>query len=211
SLPSRHSEQIEVGWKSLWRDGRLASDVALYRLDQRNMISADQGTPLNNFDFTVDGSGRSQGLEMSLTGELTDRVSVRAAYAFTHARVRANSLLAGKVVPNVAAHAGSVWAQYRWTPVAEGADSQSLSAVGIYAQSDRFADRANTVTLPGYARLDLTQTWRKPLAGRQSVEVQLALRNALDKAYFVSSHLHVARWVTPAQGRNLMLSALYRF
>ncbi|MDO9403906.1 MAG: TonB-dependent siderophore receptor [Polaromonas sp.] len=211
SLPSRRSKQIEAGWKALWRDAALTSDIALYRLDQTHMISADQSTPFNNFDFTVDGSGRSQGVEMSLAGELTERVSVRAAYAYTHARVLANSLLAGKAVPNVATHAGSVWAQYRWTPAAGGAALQSLTGIGIYAQGDRFADRANTVTLPGYARLDVTQTWRQPLAGGQSLEVQLALRNALDKAYFVSSHLHVARWVMPAQGRNLMLSALYKF
>ena len=75
----------------------------------------------------------------------------------------------------------------------------------------RYADRANTVTLPGYARLDLTQTWKKPLGGGQSVEVQLAVRNLTDKAYYVSSHLHVARWVTRAQGRSVQLSTLYRF
>ncbi|RYX97762.1 MAG: TonB-dependent siderophore receptor [Comamonadaceae bacterium] len=211
SLPSRRSAQVELGWKSLWNGGALTSDVALYRLDQTNMISADQSTPLNNFDFTVDGSGRSQGVEASLAGDLTDRLSVRAAYAYTHAHVGANSLLSGNIVPNVAAHSGSAWLQYRWSSPAFTPDVQWLTGAGVYAQSDRYADRANTVTLPGYARLDLTQTWRRPLGDGKSVEVQLALRNALDKAYFVSSHLHVARWVTPAQGRNLQLSALYRF
>lgn len=208
SLPSRHSRQVELGWKSLWRGGQLASEVALYQLDQRNMISTDDSTPLNSFDFTVDGSGRSRGLESSLTGNLTGRLSVRAAYAWTQARVLANSLLAGKAVPNVAAHSASLWGQYRW-PDAGGL--QWTTGAGLYAQGKRFADRANTVTLPGYARLDLTQTWEKQLGQARSLEVQLALRNALDKAYFVSSHLHVARWVTPAQGRNLMLSAMYRF
>ena len=43
------------------------------------------------------------------------------------------------------------------------------------------------------------------------MELQLALRNLTDKAYYVSSHLHVARWVTPAQGRSVQLSALYSF
>ena len=208
SLPSRESRQLELGWKSLWREGALTSELAVFQLDQTHLISADDSTPLNNFDFTVDGSGRSRGLEASLTGELTSRLSVRAAYAWTHARVVANSLLAGKTVPNVAAHSFNLWGQYRWP---DAAGMQWLTGAGLYAQSERYADRANTVTLPGYARLDLTQTWRKQLAQGRSVEVQLALRNALDKAYFVSSHLHVARWVTPAQGRNLMLSALYRF
>ncbi len=168
------------------------------------MISSDESTPLNIFDFTVDGTGRSQGLEASLTGELTDRVSVRAAYAYTQAKVLNNSLLAGTTVPNVAPHTLSLWADYKW-------DAQWLTGAGVYAQSARFADRANTVVLPGYARFDLTQTWKKSLGSGQSLELQLALRNVFDKAYYVSSHLHVARWVTPAQGRNLLLSANYRF
>lgn len=208
SLPSRTSRQLEVGWKSLWQNGRLTSDVALYQLNQSNMISSDQSTPLNTFDFTVDGSGRSQGLEASLTGAITERLSVRAAYAYTHAKVLNNSLLSGTTVPNVAKHALSVWGQYNWNI---SSDIQWITGAGVYAQSDRFADRANTVTLPGYVRADLTQTWRRPLGAGQSLEVQLALRNAFDKAYFVSSHLHVARWVTPAQGRNVQLSVQYRF
>lgn len=208
SLPSRRSRQVEVGWKSLWQGGALASDVALFQLDQRHMISADQSTPANAFDFTVDGTGRSRGLEASLTGQIAERLSVRAAYAYTRAVVLANSLLAGKTAPNVAPHALSLWGEYRW---AAGSDAQWTTGAGVYAQSARYADRANTVVLPGYARQDLTQTWKKPLGGGQAVEVQLALRNLTDKAYYVSSHLHVARWVTPAQGRNVRLSALYTF
>lgn len=208
SLPSRRSRQLEVGWKSLWQDGRLASDLAVFQLDQSNMISADQSTPQNAFDFTVDGTGRSRGLEGSLTGEVSERMTVRAAYAYTHAQVLSNSLLAGKTAPNVAPHALSLWGEYQW---GMSSDAKWVTGAGVYVQSARYADRANTVTLPGYARLDLTQTWKKPLGGGQSVEVQLAVRNLTDKAYYVSSHLHVARWVTPAQGRNVRLSTSYRF
>ena len=208
SLPSRRAAQVELGWKSLWQGGKLVSDVALYRLDQRNMISADQSTPLNNFDFTVDGSGRSQGLEASLTGEVTTRLSVRAAYAYTHARVRENSVYAGFTVPNVAAQTLSLWGEYQW---AVASDVQWRTGLGLYAQGARFADRANTVVLPGYARVDLSHSWRMPLAAGQSLEVQLAVRNLLDKVYFVSSHLHVTNWITPGQGRNLALSARYSF
>lgn len=208
SLASRRSRQFEVGWKSLWRDARLTSEVALFRLDQRNMISADQSTPLINFDFTLDGSGRSQGLEFSLAGDIASRISVRAAYAYTRARVLSNALLAGATVPNVAPHALSLWGEYRRDAPA---GVQWLTGAGLYAQSARYADRANTVVLPGYVRFDLTQTWKQSLGEGRALEFQLALRNVFDKAYYVSSHLHVARWVTPAQGRNVSLSAVYRF
>lgn len=204
SLPSRRSAQAELGWKSLWLNGRLTSDLAVYRVNQTNMISADQSTPANTFDFTVGGGARSQGIEAALTGDITRQLSVAATYAYTDAAYRQNSVYGFNRVPNVARHSGSVWAQYAW-------GDGSRSGGGIYVQSRRFADEANTTILPGYARLDLVQSWSMRLADKQAVELQLALRNVFDKKYDVSSHLHVSRWITPGQGRNAMLSASYRF
>ncbi|MDB5820307.1 MAG: TonB-dependent receptor [Rhizobacter sp.] len=203
SLPSRRSKQAEVGWKSAWLGGQLTSDVAVYQLDQSNLISSDLSTP-NLFDFTIDGSARSRGLEASLTGKLGDHLDVSATYAYTDAAYRNNAVYGGKDVPNVARHTATLWAQYAW-------DDAWKSGAGVYVQSRRFADEANTTVLPGYARFDLTQTYVTKLAAGQSVELQLAVRNLLDRDYYVSSHLHVNRWITPAQGRNAWLSATYRF
>lgn len=203
SLPSRTARQAELGWKALWLRGAVVSDIAVYRLKQTNMISSDLSTP-NNFDFTVEGSARSRGLEASLTGYVTDRFNLAATYACTEAVYLQNSNYGGKRVPNVARQAVTLWGQYRWN------DAWRTGA-GIYAQGQRFADEANTTTLPGYARLDFTQTWARKLGNGDSLEVQLALRNVLDKAYYVSSHLHVSRWITPAEGPNVSLTASYRF
>lgn len=49
------------------------------------------------------------------------------------------------------------------------------------------------------------------LAGGEVLELQLALRNLFDKGYYVSIHLHVSRWITPGHGRNLSVTASYRF
>ncbi len=208
SLPSRRSAQVEVGWKALWQNGQLISDLALYQLNQRNLIAADQSTPTNLFDFTVNGSARSRGLEASLTGRLGERIDIAATYAYTQALYRENPVYGGNQVPNVARHSASLWGQYDWH---RKSDWQWKTGVGLYAQSKRFADEANAVVLPGYARIDLVQSWTRKLAGGQSVELQLALRNLLDKQYFVSSHLHVSRWITPGEGRNFALTGTYRF
>ncbi|RYY96025.1 MAG: TonB-dependent receptor, partial [Comamonadaceae bacterium] len=204
SLPSRRSAQLELGWKSTWNDGRLVSDLAIYRLNQKNMIAADQSTPLNNFDFTVAGSARSQGLEASLSGQLTERLNLALAYAFTDARYQDNPVYGGMVVPNVARHTLSLWGHYAWTP-------QWKTGAGVYVQTRRFADEANSTVLPGYARFDLVQSWTRKFDGGQSFELQVALRNLFDRQYAVSSHLHVSRWITPGQGRNMQVSGTYRF
>lgn len=207
SLPSRHSRQIEVGWKSLWNSGRLASDIAIYQLDQSNMIANDQSTP-SNFDFTVDGSARSKGLEASVTGEIMRRLNVNLAYAYTDARMEDHPLYSGLKAPNVAEHALTLWGQYQW---AFASEVQWLTGAGIYAQSKRYADRANTTELPGYTRLDVAQTWRASTGGASAVEVQLAIRNLLDEKYYVSSHLHTSRWIMPGEGRNAWLTVSYKF
>ncbi|MDZ7890289.1 MAG: TonB-dependent siderophore receptor [Rhodoferax sp.] len=207
SLPSRDSKQLEVGWKSLWNGGALASDIAVYQLDQTNMIADDQTTVANG-DFTVDGSARSRGFEASLSGELARRFSVKVAYAYTDSQMSEHPLHKGKLTPNVAAHSLTLWGQYMWQL---DSDIQSLTGAGVYAQTKRYADRANTTELPGYARLDITQTWRKRTGKGKSAELQLAIRNVTDASYFVSSHLHVARWVTPAEGRNASVSVNYTF
>lgn len=206
SLPSRRAAQAEAGWKSLWLDGALAGEVAVYRLKQSNMISADQGTPLNNFDFTVNGSARSQGLEASLTGFATRRLNLAASYAYTDAVYLQNSVYGGKRVPNVARQALTLWGQYRWSEAWR-------TGAGWYLQGRRYADEANTTILPGHGRLDLTQTWlaKTGPGANGALEVQLALRNAFDQRYAVSSHLHVSRWIMPGEPRSLGLTAAYRF
>ncbi|WP_295854217.1 TonB-dependent siderophore receptor [uncultured Xylophilus sp.] len=203
SLPSRRSAQAEIGWKSLWNGGQVSTDVAVYQLEQTGMISSDLST-VNPFDFTTVGSARSRGVEASASGQITERIRMSAAYAYTDARYLQNAVYGGQVVPNVARHTLNLWGQYAW-------NEEWRTGAGLYVQSRRFADEANTTVLPGYARVDLTQTWRKPLAGGQNVELQLAVRNLLDKPYYVSSHLHVSRWITPAQGRNIYVTGTYRF
>lgn len=204
SLPSRRAEQAELGWKGLWNQGRLISELAVYRMDQSNMIASDISTPANTFDFTVNGTARSQGLEASLSGTLGSQVDLKLAYAYTDAAYLQHTVYANKRVPNVARHTANLWASYRWGPGLK-------TGVAVQAVGARWADINNLVMLPGYAKVDLVQSWQLPLSAGQSLELQLALRNAFDKGYFVSSHVHVARWVTPGQGRNVALSASYRF
>ncbi len=167
------------------------------------MISSDLSTA-NAFDFNLAGEARSQGLEAALKGSLTTQWTASLTYAYTDARYGHNAVYGGKQVPNAARHAFNLWGQYDW---GQGWTSAATLAV----QSRRFADEANTTVLPGYARLDLLQGWTTRLSADQSLSLQLAVKNLFDKGYFVSSHLHVSRWITPAEGRHLSVTASYRF
>lgn len=202
SLPSRRAAQAELGWKSQWLGGRLISELALYRLDQTNMISSDLSTSVN-FDFTLVGEARSLGLEASFSGQLSAQRQVSASYAYTDAKYRYNAVYGGKRVPNVARQVLNLWGRYAWTPTGK-------TAANLQLQGRRFAEEVNTTVLPGNARLDLVQSGNTRLADGQALDLQLALRILFDAQYCVFSHLHGARWITPGRRRNLLLTANYR-
>jgi len=54
-------------------------------------------------------------------------------------------------------------------------------------------------------------TWALQLPAARGLELQLAVRNLADRDYYVSSHLHVSRWITPARGRNASAALRYKF
>jgi len=199
SVPLRHSEQYEIGWK-FDDGGRLRADVALYQLDHDNLISGD---PAVFGRFLVGGKARSKGVEISAAGQVTDRLSITLAYAYTDAQYLDGPLYPGKQIPNVAEHSGSLFGQMRWTP-------QWRTGLGLYGQGERFADGPTATRLPGYVRIDAVQAYSFTLNGRP-LELQLNIENLLDEAYFAGSHVHVSRYILPGQGRNASVGLSYRF
>lgn len=202
SLPSRTSRQFELGAKSDWPLARLRTDAALFVLEQDHMLADDPATP-DIYDKRVTGSGRSRGAELSAQGRVGPALSFVAAYAYTDARYRQGSEFNGNAIPNVARHTASLFAHYDWNDAWRG-------GLGIYAQGRRYANEGNTTILPGYARLDATQSWRGAAADGR-LEVQLSVRNLLNRSYQEASHLHVDRYIVPGQSRALTASLTYRY
>ncbi len=200
SVPMRLSEQMEAGWKGEFLDGRIRTDFAIYRLDQDRTLTPD---PAQFGRFFVNGETRSQGIELSTQGQITDRLSVNFAYAYTDAEFGDGSLYPGSRTPNVPYNSGNLFAQMQW-------NEHWRTGGGIYAQGDRFADGANATTLPGYVTIDLVQAYAFDI-NNQPLELQLNIRNLLDQKFYAGSHVHVDRYIMPGQGRNISLSAMYRF
>ncbi|CAL4869458.1 Metal-pseudopaline receptor CntO (plasmid) [Asticcacaulis sp. MM231] len=197
SLPSRRSTQYEVGWKGRFASGTLRAGLAAYQLDETNLLADDPSTAYI-YDKTIAGEGRSKGVEATLNGQVTERLSLDMAYANIDARYTRNSEFIGKRMANTARDTLSVFGHYQW--------SDSLfSGAGVYAQGKRFADEANTTVLPGYTRVDLVQGYRFNTAGKPVV-LQLNVKNLFDQRYYAASHLHVARYILPGEGRNVSLS-----
>lgn len=195
-LDPQHTRLYEGGVKSDWLDGRLATTLSVYRLEMYNKRSKD---PLDPTKVILTGLQRTEGIELSARAQLTDELYLRGGIAIQDAeQVKADADLQGKRPMNVSRQNGQLFAGYQ-----SGTQSW-FGETGVTAVGDRFADNANTTTLPGYARFDARAGYRW-----QQWETQLSVENLTDHDYFVSATS--ASQIMPGTPRQLNLSAAYRF
>jgi len=196
SLDPQNTRLYEGGVKSDWLDGRLATTLSIYRLEMYNKRSKD---PLDPTKVTLTGLQRTDGIELSARAQLTDELYLRGGIAIQDAeQVKADADLQGKRPMNVSRQNGQLFAGY------ESGQQGWFGETGVTAVGDRFADNANTTTLPGYARFDARAGYRW-----QQWEAQLSAENLTDHEYFVSATS--ASQILPGTPRQLNLSAAYRF
>lgn len=196
NLDPQHTRLYEGGVKSDWLDGRLATTLSLYRLEMYNKRSKD---PLDPTKVILTGLQRTEGIELSARAQLTDELYLRGGIAIQNAeQVKADADLQGKRPMNVSRQNGELFAGY------QSGKQGWFGETGVTAVGDRFADNANTTTLPGYARFDARAGYRW-----QQWEAQLSVENLTDHDYFVSATS--ASQIMPGTPRQLHLSAAYRF
>ncbi|MER0111000.1 TonB-dependent siderophore receptor [Aeromonas dhakensis] len=196
NLDPQHTRLYEGGVKSDWLDGRLATTLSLYRLEMYNKRSKD---PLDPTKVILTGLKRTEGIELSARAQLTDELYLRGGIAIQDAeQVKADADLQGKRPMNVSRQNGELFAGY------QSGKQGWFGETGVTAVGDRFADNANTTTLPGYARFDARAGYRW-----QQWEAQLSVENLTDHDYFVSATS--ASQIMPGTPRQLHLSAAYRF
>ncbi|CAM4005325.1 TonB-dependent receptor [Aeromonas bestiarum] len=195
-LDPQHTRLYEGGVKSDWLDGRLATTLSVYRLEMYNKRSKD---PLDPTKVILTGLQRTEGIELSARAQLTDELYLRGGIAIQDAeQVKADADLQGKRPMNVSRQNGQLFAGY------QSGKQGWFGETGVTAVGDRFADNANTTTLPGYARFDARAGYRW-----QQWETQLSVENLTDHDYFVSATS--ASQIMPGTPRQLNLSAAYRF
>ena len=142
-LPAQRSHSYEGGIKAEAFGGRLRSTLAVFDITKTNVATRDLASPIPEALRAI-GEAHSPGVEVDITGAVSDRVSVIGTYAFTNATFsKDNSGLQGNRIANVPKQAGSVWATWRVMP-------QRLSiGGGLFLRGQREGDNENTFELPG--------------------------------------------------------------
>lgn len=186
----------EAGFKFDLLDGRLGMTVAAFHLTKENVLTAD---PADSTYQIAAGEVRSRGIDLQLTGQLTDEVRVIGAYAYVDAEVtKDNTLASGSRLLNVPEHSGSLLGVYEFLD--GGLKGLELGG-GVNYVGDRSGNVADSgFELPGYTTVDLLARYK----ATQDLTLGVNLNNAFDRTYYERSYSNV--WVMPGEPRNLSLS-----
>ncbi len=195
SFSPQIGEQFEAGIKTSLFEDRFLATLAYYHLTKDNLLTPDLNTSDPNDSIAI-GQQRSQGIELDMTGQITDALSLIGSYAYTDARItKDNTGVQGKRLNNVPENAGSLWVKYDFS----GHKTLNGFSVGLgtVAAGQREGDVANTFQLPGYVRMDAFAAYKWNIK-QTRVTAQLNIRNLLDKQYYESTDPN--NYVAPALG-----------
>ena len=180
NLPPEESTSYEVGAKFDLLSG-ITANIALFDIHKRNVLYTEAVG-----DETVAKTAvkvRSRGVEVDLAGSITDNLSVIASYGYTDAKVLDDPDYAGKPLPNVPKHTGSLFLSY---DIHNVYDSNTLTVGGGgRAVSKRSGTNGADYYLQGYAVADVFAAYKMKL--QYPVTLQVNVKNLFDKTYYTSS------------------------
>jgi len=179
-LPPETSNAYEVGAKFDLFDG-VTANIALFDIHKRNVLYTESigGETIAK----TAGRVRSQGVEVDLAGSLTENTNIIASYGYTDAKVLEDPDYAGKPLPNVPRHTGSLFLTYDIHNAFAG-NTLTLGGGG-HGVSRRLATNGADYYLPGYFVADAFAAYRMKL--QYPVTLQVNVKNLFDKTYYTSS------------------------
>ena len=199
NLKPEEYENFELGAKWDILPG-LNFAAALFRLDRSNVLALSD--PNNPSSPTIPvGRQRTDGVEVSLSGNITDRLSMVGAYTYSDGSFLDNvsgTVKAGNVLPNMPKNSASLWTRYDIL-------DQLGAAVGVLHQGRRYAATDNAVSMPAYTRVDGALY----LNVSEEIRLQLNVENLFNTRYFLYAHSNTN--LTPGSPTAFRLGLNARF
>lgn len=184
---------------------RISGTLALYDIDKKNVLVSQLNPTTGIVEYRTAGKVRSRGVELDVTGSLTDNWSMIGSYGYTDARVTEDPTLAGKQLQNVALNTASLYLVYDFGTTLPG---RLRLGGGARYVGDRPGDAANSFVLPAYTVADLFATYETKV---QSFPViyQFNVKNLFDTVYYPSANSILT--VAMGDARRFSLSATVKF
>jgi iron complex outermembrane receptor protein len=178
-LPAFVADQYEVGTKYVFNDD-LTLAAALFRIEEPNGVYelTNGGTAYN---FTQDGKEVHDGVEFSAIGRVTSQLTLYSGVMFLDPKVVKAQTFSGKDPQGVPKVQANGFAEYAITQV------PGLSLMGgVFYTGSEFLDQANTMSIPGFATVDVGAKYTTSLYGHPFVS-RLYIQNALGANNWVTA------------------------
>jgi catecholate siderophore receptor len=197
------SNSYEIGAKYDFLEGRLGLTAALYQVSKNQVIYTDPVTGA----LSQSGEGvTSRGIELGLSGQVTDAWTVAVAYAFNDARINASNATpanVGNFAPYASPHSGSIWTSYDIAHHIDAIPGAWLVGGGVTYKDAYFTNSANTGAIPATFSLDMFTSY-------ETEKFKVALN-----AYNLTNNLNYsAGWgnrAVVAPGRTFTLTGTLKF
>ena len=204
-LDPNQSESAEVGVKFALNDGALSGTFAVFDVKQSNIATFDA-----DFNATAIGEAASKGVELDLTGDITDTLSIWVSYSYVDAETKNdytdfisyNFIPAGSDLLNIAENQLSLQIVQQ-AEFAGRALDLIAGLVYVGERSGEFGDPS--FKLPEYTTVRLASSYELS----DSLTVRAEVNNLFDEEYYTNSYASV--WVQPGTPRSFRVSATYSF
>ncbi|MDD2160415.1 TonB-dependent siderophore receptor [Pseudomonas sp. MIL19] len=206
-LQPEETRNYEIGTKWDLLANRLSLTAAIFRTEKTNarVLVAD-----NTYENA--GETRVDGLELSASGQITDKWQVFAGYSYLDSELvdpgKASAGRGATVAPggnpnqgnqltNTPNHSFTLWTTYDVT------DKFTVGG-GAFYMDEVFGNAANSVVLDSYVRYDAMASYKLS----KNVDLQLNVQNLTDEVYYDKAYTHFAN---QAAGRTALLSTNVHF
>lgn len=191
----------EAGAKLDFFGGQASATASVFRLERTNIKATN---PATNTLVPL-GVQRTNGVELTFSGELPQGWQIWSGYAWLDARmisspaVDAGQPVQGKRPTLTPKQSANLW-------LAKALGGGFGAGAGVNYVGDRFANPGNTVTLPAYTTVDVMAYYRQ-----KDYQLQLNATNLFNRQYIVAGHGSSANLNLPGAPRGLQLTLRYAF
>ncbi len=193
------TEQLEAGVKYELPGGALLT-TALFQIDKGLEYTDDTNT------YVQDGRQVHEGVEVTLAGAVTSRLSMVAGVAYLKPEIEetADVTLIGKQPQGVPQWQANLFANYDLSDFVPGLSING----GIYYSGEKAIDRQNTWMAEDYVRLDAGLRYEQRFNDTTNVIYRLTVENLADETYLANTTFGTLNFGSP---RSVILSATVDF
>jgi len=174
------SKQYEIGVKT--EVGQALITTALFQIDKANPYSQDNDD--GTYTFFENGQQRHKGAEITVSGKVTDNLSLLGGVTVMDAEVikSTNDAGLGKIPQGVAEQMAKIYAEYG-IPNIHGL---TLTG-GVYYVGKSYFDVNNNQEIPSYVTADVGLRYITKMYGNETI-FRANVTNVTDKDYWISNY-----------------------